>query len=303
MVLLRLFNSNSALQRGDPFVTRFSRDIRGGGGAAPQILPRGGRKEPREGRGGERGSRGAPRAMRSLTDVVIHPQRPPETDAGRDGFIHQLLHALQRGDRTPLLARTGRGPAPPPASPHTARAPTCTPTARSISRFSRSRGPMCRREKSSCRGRSRSMHRAASPPPQRRWPPAAATGRRCRGAPRAVSRPHQRPQLCIAPPPLPPPPPGIHCLCAGGGAARPPTAGANGARGRCRPRPASPPPARPPPRATPLGPDPSLPGPASEHPCGGAPRPRGRAAGGKTRFSVFLQQSEDLLSSYQLLEE
>lgn len=65
----------------------------GGRGRVPRVPPApagaGGRKGPRE------GSPGAPRAMRSLTDVVIHPQRPPEADAGRDGFVHQLLDALQ----------------------------------------------------------------------------------------------------------------------------------------------------------------------------------------------------------------
>lgn len=96
MVLLRLFKSYPALYlSGKMRSLHVSAGTSGAGGAHPKPpLPptgAGGRKGPREGGG----SPGAPRAMRSLTDVVIHPQRPPEADAGRDGFVHQLLDALQ----------------------------------------------------------------------------------------------------------------------------------------------------------------------------------------------------------------
>lgn len=118
------------------------------------------------------------------------------------------------------------------------QAPTCTPTARSISRFSRSRGPMCRRQKSSCRGSSCSMHRAASPLPHRRCcrggPPAtttAAAGLVCRGAPRAASRPHQRPQRCMAPLTPPRHRRAPRFVAGEGGAARPPPPAPMGRRG------------------------------------------------------------------------
>lgn len=65
--------------------------------------------------GGLRGREGQlPRAEAAraaagpLTDVVVHPQRSPQPDAGRDGFIHQLLDALQRSVRTASLAAPHR---------------------------------------------------------------------------------------------------------------------------------------------------------------------------------------------------
>lgn len=204
-------------------------------------------KYPERG-GGLRGREGQlPRAEAAraaagpLTDVVVHPQRSPQPDAGRDGFIHQLLDALQRSVRTASLAAPHRRSR---AAPRAAGTHLHPDGAQHLPLLPLPRADVPPAEVIVPRQQLLDAPRrlAAAPP---LLLPARAPRRR----PQVPRRPAGR----QPPPPAPaalhdpanttPPPPSGTTLCGRGGrCGAAPAASANGEERRCRARPASPPP-------------------------------------------------------------